>query len=279
MRVLRSLRTRALDIVRQGREVAWCPEWMNLGNLLYLGLWAYEGRRAGSDRYVLAQPSKETALAIFPRARDELFLSPRQVAFTDRRVMPWSGRDEAEAEHFENDALDRYVLEELLPGSPLLPVPTDLSRGTLVVNVRRGDYFSVAENRAAFGIDTAAYTLYAVEDSVRRSGTPDEIAVVSDDLEWCRSHLAGLGEFATTRFREGGITEDLSALVHADRLIIPNSTFSYWGGYIGDAIHPGREVVAPWFFNRTERGGRAGQLRRHWHRIDSDPGGWAEPPD
>ena len=37
----------------------------------------------------------------------------------------------------------------------------------------------------------------------------------------------------------------LKAIIHAKRLIITNSTFSYWGGYIGDVLNPGRQVIAP----------------------------------
>ena len=277
MRLLRRLKTAALDSVRHGRNVAWCPEWMNLGNLLYMGLWASEGQRDGEDRFVLAHPTKDAALALFPTAREQLFLSPSQVRFFDRRVSPWSGRDEAEADRFENAHLDNYVLKQLLPSSPVSVRPPDISSATLVVNVRRGDYFSVSENLAEYGIDTLAYTLCAVEKSIRAGGTPRDIAVVSDDLAWCRAHLEPLQEFAPTRYRDGGIAEDLSALVHAERIIIPNSTFSYWGGYLGDALNPGRQVIAPWFFNRTKRGGKAGQLRPQWTRIDEIPGGWGEP--
>ncbi|UEJ81122.1 alpha-1,2-fucosyltransferase [Brachybacterium halotolerans subsp. kimchii] len=277
MSLLRAARVRALDMVRRGREVAWCPEWMNLGNLLYIGVWALEGESRGSPRRILLQPSKAASLAVFPELRRRFFVERSEVRFTDRRVMPWSGREEHEPDRYDDPLLVPYIEQVLLPGSPLNSAPEDLDDDAMVVNVRRGDYFSVPEHRAAFGIDTVAYTLEAVRASVDAHGAPSSIVVVSDDTAWCREYLRALDDVAPVRVREGSATDDLAALVHAPRLILPNSTFSYWGGYIGDVIHPEREVVAPWFFDRTARGGKAGQLRPSWHRIDEIPGGWGEP--
>jgi len=278
MSLLHAARARALDAIRRGREIAWCPDWMNLGNLLYIGTWAFESRADGTDRRILLQPSKEKPLSIFPELRRRFFIERSEVRFTDRRVMPWSGPAAPEPDRYEHPLLTPYIEKVLLPGSPLVAVPQDIGDRTMVVNVRRGDYFSVPQHRAAFAIDTAAYTLEAVRISLADHGEPSEIAVVSDDVAWCREHLSALSDHAATRFRDGNAAEDMSALVHARRLVLPNSTFSYWGGYIGDVLHPGREVIAPWFFDRTAHSGKAGQLRPGWRRVEDIPGGWGEPP-
>ena len=271
---LRSLAAVTLQHVRNGRPVAWCPEWMNLGNLLYVAEWAHEGRCSGEERFVLLHPSKEAPLTLFPRLREQFFLAKEEVSFFDRRVMPWSGEEDRRGEHFDPPHLRRYILDHLLPGSPVASPPDDIEDDAIVVNVRRGDYFSVPEHRAAFGMDTETYSLEAVGALITDSGAPSSIVVVSDDVDWCRDNLASLSKHGDVRFRDGSLVDDLSAIVHAQRLVLPNSTFSYWGGYIGDELYRDRRVAAPWFFNREAEGGRAWQLRSHWLSIDSIPGGW-----
>lgn len=64
------------------------------------------------------------------------------------------------------------------------------------------------------------------------------------------------------------------------RLIGTNSTFSYWGGYVGDALRGDdqeRRVVMPWFHQRTLNDGAADQLDPSWTIITDPPGGWDEP--
>lgn len=265
------LKSRVLDAVRRGRPVAWTPDWMRLGNVLYVGLWAFEDQ---ARRCVLLHPERAASLDAFPELRKSLFVDRARVRFTDQRAFPW--RDEADLrarDRFEHPLLDMYVRQVLMPGSPLRAAWRDIASDSMVVNVRRGDYFTPA-HEPEYGLNTVAYTLEAVEWSVRAHGVPGELVIVSDDLAWCREHLDTLREVAPVRYRDGGPVEDLAALVAAPRLVIPNSTFSYWGGYIGDALHEGREVVAPWMFNRHVEGGRSWQLRPSWTVVEDIPGGW-----
>lgn len=83
------IRAKALRIVRRGRPVAWVPDWMNLGNLLFVGLWASKGASAGEDRHVLLHESRRPVLDLFPALRDAYFIGEKDVRFTDQRVTPW----------------------------------------------------------------------------------------------------------------------------------------------------------------------------------------------
>lgn len=273
MSLVRRAKGRILRAVRRGREVAWAPEWMNLGNLLYLGLWTHEKPHGRNRRLVLLHPSKHESLDLFPELRMHRFVRHDGVSFWDQRLEPWRNASD-ETDRFEHPLLASYVQTMLLPGSGIQRRPAYMTSNTMVVNVRRGDYFSVAQHQAEFGMNTAAYTLEAVRRAVADEGSPSRIVVISDSLEWCRQNLNELEEVAAVDFREGGPSEDLVALVHAPRLVITNSTFSYWGGYIGDVIQPGRQVIAPWLFSRNLHGGRAHQLRSSWTVIDKIPGGW-----
>lgn len=261
--ILQRVKVASLDLIRRGDSVAWVPEWMNLGNLLYMGQWAYEGR----GRSVLLHESKRASLRIFPALLESLFRSKREISVFDRRVMPWQNTQEQQAAHRDANRDAAYITDLLLSGSGLERSEV-LRPGDMVVNVRRGDYYSVQQHFLDFGMDQIAYVDAALTSSVERHGVPRRLVVISDDILWCRENLDGvLRRTAPVEYADGDSRHDLRALVNAERLIIPNSTFSYWGGYIGDVLRPEREVIAPWLFSRSVNAGRAFQLRPHWHVI------------
>lgn len=57
--------------------------------------------------------------------------------------------------------------------------------------------------------------------------------VISDDYGWCRAHLPiPPGQMTTSPFRDHGA--DLELMRRCDGGIMPNSTFSWWGAWLGD---------------------------------------------
>ena len=259
-------KARVLSLVRRGAPVAWCPSWMRLGNLLYLGLWAEAHPGA---RFLLHPEHAELLERVAPRMATELCVPRSRVPFTAQRVMPWKLEDRGE--WFEPSNLQEFIESYVLPGSEIARTPA-LS-GAFVVNIRRGDYYSVPQYRAEFGMGQIAYVSRAVEESIRRNGCPERFVVISDDPSWSREHIGPvLRRYARVEHPEGDAVRDLAVLAGAERLLLPNTTFSYWGGYIGDVLRPGREVIAPWFWARGSQDGRSHQLRRHWTVVgDSAP--------
>ncbi|MDP5227698.1 MULTISPECIES: alpha-1,2-fucosyltransferase [Arthrobacter] len=267
-RSMRDLKSVTLEAIRRnGREIAWTAPWMNLGNYLMLGLWAHKS----AGRKVLRHPGHDL-LDLFPLFSERYLLAESRVRFMDQRVMPWSGGGSREIDWSQ---LSVFVREQLLPGSPLHDGGSG-RQGQLVVNVRRGDYYSVEQNRQTFGINIPAYVSTAVATAMDDGWLPSSILVVSDDPGWCRENLHGiLGATAPVSYRPPkDPIGDLQALIHAERLIIPNSTFSMWGGYIGDELHPGRQVYAPWIFARGINGGEGQEYKPEWTIIRDIPGGW-----
>lgn len=65
-----------------------------------------------------------------------------------------------------------------------------------------------------------------------------------------------------------GIFGDFAELAAARRLILTNSTFSYWGALVGDARTPGRRVLAPRQHERGPGGVALNHLPRAWHLLD-----------
>lgn len=274
-------------IRKRGRQVAWTPMFMSFGNLLQLASWAHDGRAIGEPRWVLATPNFMPWLDVFPGLR-QVTLLPDQVRFTDQRVAPWSeGARRAGGqgtvpmhEPLNIPAVERFLNEVVLLGSSLVTPETPEDAETLVINVRRGDYYSDPDIRAQYGFDVASYLRVAVTRSIDRDGAPASFTMVSDDLDWCRRELNWLGEIAPVRFPElRSPVIDFATVARARRMVITNSTFSYWAAHVSNVFHGSNheQVWAPRFFDRTQNDGRSWLLDERWSVVEALPDGWDVP--
>lgn len=271
-----------LDLVRRGDPVTWTPTWMGFGNVLYLWLEAWNAQASGSHRRVLETPGMEPWLAAFPRLREEgLTVPPSQVPFTARRDMPWKLNLGADA--YTSDQLEEFIRHFIL-SAPLFAEdarvdPELASERCLVVNVRRGDYYSNPKFERDFGFDQVMYLRTAIPLAVAQHNATDRIHVVSDGLDWCRERLSWLSEHANrVTYASPSETpqQNLLTVASARRLVMTNSTFSYWCGYISSVIYGDNHssIWAPAFFARFEESGRSKQLDERWSIIEEIEGGW-----
>jgi hypothetical protein len=115
------------------------------------------------------------------------------------------------------------------------------------VHVRRGDYVSDSNIFQKFGLCGVEYYLKAFEYiSAHDSGFT--FFVFSDDLDWARQNL---GFFSPAEFvRVEGRTQDEEEMILMSLCryhIIANSSYSWWGAWLGKG--DGNMVIAPkkWF--------------------------------
>lgn len=127
-----------------------------------------------------------------------------------------------------------------------------VNENTLVLNVRRGDYYTSPTIHKMFGIDTVTYIRTAISQAIEKN-MPSNIIVVSDDLKWCNQNLNFLTDIAPTKFDKFGhdMFDDLALLSVARRLILTNTTFGYWGAYIAN-INNDAEIYAPSHHENTK---------------------------
>ena len=118
------------------------------------------------------------------------------------------------------------------------------ARNPVAVHVRRGDYLKDEETMSLFGILGADYYRAAREALEARLDAPTYF-LFSDEIDRATAELrdwSGLRPVA-------GFTgpEDLHLMSLCRHFIIANSTFSWWGAWLGTA--PGKLVVGPhrWF--------------------------------
>lgn len=118
---------------------------------------------------------------------------------------------------------------------------------TAAIHVRRGDYVTDVAAAATNGALGESY-YEAARAELARHGLR-RIMWFSDDLTWVREHLAEPRD----SFCEPGLTStdgaEIALMAACRARVIANSSFSWWGGWLGGAVAPGRPVIAPrrWF--------------------------------
>jgi hypothetical protein len=114
------------------------------------------------------------------------------------------------------------------------------------IHVRRGDYLLFPEFELN---DAQAYYRGAMAE-VRERG--ERAVIFSDDIAWCREQdcFAGASFYPPS---DGPPYIDMYALSRCGRLVIANSTFSWWAGWF--AHRRGAEVTAPksWILGYTSK--------------------------
>jgi len=149
-----------------------------------------------------------------------------------------------------------HVREQFCPRDPLSAQSLRihdrmLTTTSIALHVRRGDYVT---DRAAASIYRHLSVDY-YRDSVlalleRYPGA--EAYVFSNDMAWCREVLSLPCPTHFVDHTSGSLAhEDLWMMTAAQCLVIANSTFSWWGAWLG--TRDGKHVMAPqhWFQPRT----------------------------
>ena len=132
---------------------------------------------------------------------------------------------------------DWYVqmCERIQPGS-----------GAIGMHVRRGDYMAPSHHEF-YGLAEKTYYERALS-CLRQMGLSGPVYVSTDSKDIVNTEFAGMDEFLwIDPPPEVSPYEVVLILSRVDGLIIANSSFSWWAGYLGE--RPGHVVIAPrpWF--------------------------------
>jgi len=120
------------------------------------------------------------------------------------------------------------------------------------IHFRRGDYVTNLQNAARHGILPLGYYQDAL-DILRRQIHQPHLFVFSDDLQWVKKNLK---TDLPLLFVEGNgpdkSAEDLRLMSACRHHIIANSSFSWWGAWLGS--NADKIVLTPqaWFFDQQQ---------------------------
>lgn len=205
-------------------------------------------------------PGMEPWLEAFP-ALASLTIDATQVRFHDRRVWDHEFRFQRFGVDYSAADLASFVSACLAPGAP------GIEGGPVVINVRRGDYYT-GDAAQRFGFDQVAYVAAALE--IAAVGRGDAVRVVSDDPEWCRAALGPVleGIAGSVSFEATEQVRNFRAVAGANLIIGSNSTFSYWAAHVATARDPKALVIMPAFHARLSGGTDAYQLDPRWIALD-----------
>jgi hypothetical protein len=222
-------------------------------------------RRLARWRYRLAQalrPPGQRAVVTeqhYLHYQPELFGSARDVYLAGY----WQN-----ARYFETQG--EHLRDEFRPAGKLWPdhqaLNEAIAAGCAVgVHVRRGDYVSDVSTNQVHGVCSPDY--YGACARALLAQLPEaHFFVFSDDIGWAHKYLAlgGPMTFAAQPPAERDF-EQLVLLSRCRHLILANSTFSWWGAWLGE--HDGQIVYAPKRWFSTDQYDTSDFIPAHWRRL------------
>ena len=167
-------------------------------------------------------------------------------------------------------AAERLVRDAFRFRHPLSGRNLELSQhmascNSVAVHVRRGDFASDPAINAVHGLTSLAYYRAAIGLTQARIEDPCYF-VFSDDMEWAREHLQIDAPCSYVDHNRGLESyNDLRLMSLCKHHIIANSTFSWWGAWLGQ--HPGQHAVAPSRWFQAQDKDTADLIPARWERI------------
>ena len=130
------------------------------------------------------------------------------------------------------------------------------------VHIRRGDYIS-NNNASGFhgfqGIDYYRKAINIIESKINNP----KYFVFSDDIGWCKNNLSLDKNVIFVSNEEGH--EDLRIMTYCKHNIIANSSFSWWGAWLGN--NSDKVVIAPKAWFRSKEVDSSDIIPSRWQRI------------
>lgn len=125
------------------------------------------------------------------------------------------------------------------------------------IHVRRGDYVTSGFANLA---DSHDYYNNSIDYMNAMLSGRILYVVVSNDIEWTKDYFKNRSEkfmfFSSTKnnLNDKMIINDLASMVYCDHNIIANSTFSWWGAWLGRYRDADGIVVRPSIWKRNDTG-------------------------
>ena len=125
-----------------------------------------------------------------------------------------------------------------------------LSKNSVSIHIRRGDYVTLECAKKFHGTCSLKYYEKAIENIASKVENP-HFFLFSDDIDWVIKNMKIEHPFSVVDFNQGKGWLDLNLMKHCKHNVIANSSFSWWGAWLNE--NPQKIVIAPKKWN-TLRG-------------------------
>ena len=153
--------------------------------------------------------------------------------------------------YWQNEGFFRHIREDVL-ASYSFPILNDerniklaeklTVRNSVSIHIRRGDYLK----NPIWCVCTPEYYKKSIE-YIKSKDNIDLFCVFSDDIQWCKENLQEMAGNVEMAFVDWNIGQqsfcDMHLMTYCKHNIIANSSFSWWGAWLGQ--REGKIVVAP----------------------------------
>jgi hypothetical protein len=166
---------------------------------------------------------------------------------------------------YENELRQLFRFKNTLTEANALLASTIINSNSVSVHIRRGDYVSnpvFAENLGA--CDSEYYKRALGKIAIDLS--EPKLFVFTDDPTWAKSAINWPAD--TTHVDENlghADIADLHLMSLCRHNIIANSSFSWWGAWLGN--QPNKLVIAPKTWFKNDATPIDDRLPPHWHRL------------
>lgn len=125
-----------------------------------------------------------------------------------------------------------------------------LAINSVSIHIRHGDYLHNITTNKFHGICSINYYLKSMK-FIEENTIVDEYFVFTDDPIWAKNNLFSEKKITVIDWNFYEPHEDLRLMSSCKHHIMANSTFSWWGSYLGE--HNKQIVIAPepWFDNKA----------------------------
>jgi hypothetical protein len=126
----------------------------------------------------------------------------------------------------------------------------DADQCSVSLHIRRGDYVTGLQSSTFHGLCSLEYYKEAIA-YIAKDNPQLSLFVFSDDIDWIKSHLQT--QFPTTYVSDGHIPdyEELHLMSLCKHHIIANSSFSWWGAWLGTRENSLTIAPQAWFTSQT----------------------------
>lgn len=146
----------------------------------------------------------------------------------------------------------------------LMELPNPEGTVPVAIQVRRGDYLK----HSRLNVTTPDYFVNAMNWMSERVADCHFI-VVSDDPEWCSEFFAHYKNVAVMPPQSS--IEGMRTVASCHHYIISNSTFGWWGAWLGERRHQGYVVTPEVWHTGGNSYGPWEPVPKRWHKVSIHP--------